>query len=376
MTLSPPSTLLLHPDDSVAVAVRDLSPGEPIEGVVEGMREPVPIGHKVAVKEIAPGEPLLKYGQIIGVALRRILPGEHVHTHNLGMADLPMEAAPEGPSASEGRPPVVPDTFKGIRRPDGRVATRNYLGILATSGCAGPVAARIAAGFGQEALGRFPHVDGVVPLIPKSGCGMGAQGEDLRLLQRTLRGYAVHPNFASVLVVGLGCEVNHVDGLLEGIPLKGFPIRTLVIQECGGSAKAIQQGRDMVREMLEDTPVPQRVPVPARALKVGLECGGSDAYSGITANPALGWAMDLLVRQGGTAILEKSLGAVAKAGSTRLRAVYEYAEPVTASGLVFMDTPGYDPVSVTGMIAGGALLVCFPTGRGTGTGSVPAPTLK
>ena len=403
-------TLLLQPGDDVAVALRDL-PG-------------VPRGHKIAVRDIASGAPIRKYGQIIGVATAPITEGDHVHTHNLGMGPHDREYA-FGTDLREVEPVPAPARFQGIVRPDGRVATRNYIGILTSVNCSATVARMIAARASTEG---FPNVDGVVALTHGTGCGMAADGDGIRLLRRTLNGYARHPNFAAILVVGLGCEVNQLTGfdLPEGTP-------TMTIQELGGTSATVRRGLEVIRELLPAANAVTREPVPAAELVVGLQCGGSDGYSGITANPALGAAADLLVRHGGTAILaetpevygaehlltrravsravgerlidrihwwesyaesmdnnpspgnkagglttilEKSLGAVAKGGTTPLTAVYEYAEQVTERGFVFMDTPGYDPVSATGEVAGGANLICFTTGRGSVYGCRPAPSLK
>jgi altronate hydrolase len=403
-------TLLLQPDDDVAVALRDL-PG-------------VPRGHKVAVRDLASGAPIRKYGQLIGVATAPIAAGEHVHTHNLGMGPHDRDYA-FGTDVTEVEPVPAPAHFQGIRRPDGRVATRNYIGILTSVNCSATVARMIAS---RASTDGFPNVDGVVALTHGTGCGMAADGDGIRLLRRTLNGYARHPNFAAILVIGLGCEVNQLTGfdLPENTP-------TMTIQELGGTSATVRRGLEVIRELLPAANAVTREPVPASELVLGLQCGGSDGYSGITANPALGAAADLLVRHGGTAILaetpevygaehlltrravsravgerlierihwwesyaesmdnnpspgnkagglttilEKSLGAVAKGGTTPLTAVYEYAEPVTERGFVFMDTPGYDPVSATGEVAGGANLICFTTGRGSVYGCRPAPSLK
>jgi altronate hydrolase len=403
-------TLLLQPDDDVAVAVREL--------------DGVPRGHKVAVRGIAAGASIRKYGQVIGVATEPIAAGDHVHTHNLGMGPHDRDYA-FGTDVRPVEPVEVPAHFQGIVRPDGRVATRNYIGILTSVNCSATVAKMIA---NRVSVDGFEGVDGVVALTHGTGCGMAADGDGIRLLRRTLDGYARHPNFAALLVVGLGCEVNQLTGfdLPEGTP-------TMTIQEMGGTSKTVRRGVEVIRELLPAANAVKREPVPASELILGLQCGGSDGYSGITANPALGAAADLLVRHGGTAILaetpevygaehlltrravsravgerlierirwwesyaesmdnnpspgnkagglttilEKSLGAVAKGGTTPLTAVYEYAEPVTEHGFVFMDTPGYDPVSATGEVAGGANLICFTTGRGSVYGCRPAPSLK
>jgi altronate hydrolase len=403
-------TLLLQPGDDVAVALRDL-PG-------------VPRGHKVAVRDVALGGPIRKYGQLIGVATAAIAAGSHVHTHNLGMGPHDRDYA-FGTDVRDVSPAPVPAHFEGIRRPDGRAATRNYIGILTSVNCSATVARMIANRASTEG---FPNVDGVVALTHGTGCGMASDGDGIRLLRRTLNGYARHPNFAAILVIGLGCEVNQLTGF--DLPVD---TPTMTIQELGGTSATVRRGLEVIRELLPAANAVTRSPIPASELVLGLQCGGSDGYSGITANPALGAAADLLVRHGGTAILaetpevygaehlltrravsravgerlierirwwetyaesmdnnpspgnkagglttilEKSLGAVAKGGTTPLTAVYEYAEPVTSRGFVFMDTPGYDPVSATGEVAGGANLICFTTGRGSVYGCRPAPSLK
>ena len=430
-------TIRLHPDDDVVIARQQLVSGTALldENVkVSGL---IPPGHKVATRALAAGAPVKRYNQIIGFAKRAIAAGEHVHLHNLAMGDFARDYA-FGADAKPTRYVDKPATFQGIVRADGRVATRNYVGILSTVNCSATVAHGIADAFKSIGLEAFPNVDGVVALTHGSGCGMDVNGESMRVLRRTLGGYALHPNFAGVLIVGLGCEANQISALLGAQKLSEGPLlRTFSIQDTGGTSKAIARGIAMVREMLPHANQVQRESVPASHLIVGLQCGGSDGYSGITANPALGAAVDLLVRHGGTAILsetpeiygaehlltrravarevgeklierikwwedytlrnkgemnnnpspgnkagglttilEKSLGAVAKGGTTNLVAVYEYAEAVTAKGFVYMDTPGYDPVSATGQVAGGANMICFTTGRGSAYGCAPAPSLK
>src|ERR1700681_4276730 len=430
-------TIRLHPNDDVVIARQQLVSGTMLldENVkVSGL---VPPGHKVATRAIGVGEPVKRYDQIIGFAKRPIAAGEHVHLHNLAMGDFARDYA----FGVDVKPTQYADpaaTFMGIVRPDGRVATRNYIGILSTVNCSATVAHGIADTFKGAALAQFPKVDGVVALTHGSGCGMDVQGESMQVLRRTLGGYAKHANFAGVLIVGLGCEANQINALLGAESLSEGPLlRTFSIQDTGGTAKAIARGVAMVNEMLPHANAITRSPVPASHLVLGLQCGGSDGYSGITANPALGAAVDRLVRHGGTAILsetpeiygaehlltrravskdvadkligrikwweeytarnkgemnnnpspgnkagglttilEKSLGAVAKGGTTGLMDVYEYAQPVTAKGLVFMDTPGYDPVSATGQVAGGANMICFTTGRGSVYGCKPSPSLK
>ena len=433
------SAIRLHADDSVVIARSTVMEGvELAPGVVTRAR--VPAGHKVAVRAIAPGDAIRRYGQIIGFATRPIAPGEHVHVHNCGMGDFDKDYA----WSVDARPTAMANarrTFDGFRRPDGRVATRNYIGILTSVNCSAHTAGLIADVFkcnpftGHNPLAEFPNVDGVVALTHKTGCGM-TDGEPLRLLRRTLAGYARHVNFSHIIVIGLGCEVNQIGGLIEEQRLSGR-VRSMDIQEMGGIRKTVEAGVAFVREVLAEANQVRREPAPLSELTIALQCGGSDGYSGVSANPALGAASDLVVRHGGavilsetpetygaehlltrravsqevgeklvglmrwwdeycarqgaemnanpspgnkagglTTILEKSLGAMAKAGTTNLVDVVRYAEPVTARGFVFMDTPGYDPVSATGQVAGGANLVCFTTGRGSVFGCKPSPSLK
>ena len=435
----PPPVIRLHQTDNVVIARATLLPGTPVaDGLAAAER--IPAGHKVAVRPIAPGEPVRRYGQVIGFATQPIEPGRHVHVQNCGMGDF----AKDYGYGADARPTAFidpPASFMGIRRPDGRVATRNYIGILTSVNCSAHVAGVIADVFrrnpltGHDPLAEFPNVDGVVALTHKTGCGM-AQGEPLTLLRRTLAGYARHPNFSHVVALGLGCEVNQIGGLIAEQRLAGR-LKAMDIQALGGSRRTVEAGVSFVREVLAEANAVAREPVPASELCIALQCGGSDGYSGVSANPALGAASDLVVRHGGTVILsetpetygaehlltrravsrevgeklvalmrwweeytkregaemnanpspgnkagglttilEKSLGAMAKAGSTNLVDVVRYAEPVTAKGFVFMDTPGFDPVAATGQVAGGANLVCFTTGRGSVFGCKPAPSIK
>ena len=430
-------TIRLHPNDDVAIARGQLVGGTKLldeDVTVMGL---VPPGHKVATRAIARGQPVKRYNQVIGFASRDIAPGEHVHLHNLAMGAFDRDYA-FGADAKPVERIEPAATFDGIVRADGRVATRNYIGILSTVNCSATVARGIADHFTRERLAAWPNVDGVVALTHGSGCGMDTQGEGMKILRRTLGGYAKHANFAGVLMIGLGCEANQISALLGAESLQEGPLlRTFSIQDTGGTAKTIAHGIALVEEMLPRANEVVRQAVPASNITVGLQCGGSDGYSGITANPALGAAVDLLVRHGGTAILsetpeiygaehlltrraisrevgeklidrirwweeytarekgemnnnpspgnkagglttilEKSLGAVAKGGTTNLVDVYEYAAPVTAKGFVYMDTPGYDPVSATGQVAGGANMIVFTTGRGSAYGCAPAPSLK
>ena len=429
-------TIRLHADDDVVIARVELPAGTMVtkENVRASVR--IPAGHKIAVRAVPKGKPVHRYNQIIGFATQEIQPGDHVHVHNVAMGDFQRDYA-FCSLVKETKYVAQPASFLGIKRPDGRVATRNYIGILTSVNCSATVARMIADHF-KNNLQQYPNVDGVVALTHKSGCGMASEGEAPDVLRRTIAGYARHPNFFSSQLVGLGCEANQINSLLAAQQLKrSDKLHTFTIQEKGGTRKAVENGIAQVKEMLPEANKVKREPVPASHLILGLQCGGSDGYSGISANPALGAAVDLLVRHGGTAILsetpeiygaehlltrravsqavgeklverirwweaytqrlgnemnnnpspgnkagglttilEKSLGAVAKGGTTNLVAVYEYAEPVKAHGFVYMDTPGYDPVSATGQVAGGANMICFTTGRGSAYGCKPAPSLK
>lgn len=433
------SVIRLHPDDDVAIATRELAAGAPVPGIQGlSLRSAVSAGHKVALREVAQGQPVRRYGQIIGFATQPIRPGDHVHTQNLAMGSFQRDYAFGQDARLPARPPQ-PATFKGFVRPDGRVATRNYIGVVSTVNCSATVTKLVVEHFSRPgALDDFPNVDGVVPITHSFGCCIDHHGEGIQQLRRTIGGYVRHANFAGVVVIGLGCEANQMGALLmaQGIDASDT-IVPLVIQDLGGSRKTADAAIAAVRSMLPTANEYRRQPVPASHLTVALQCGGSDGYSGITANPALGAAVDLLVAHGGTAILsetpeiygaehlltrraispevgqqivdlirwwenyaerekgsidnnptpgnkagglttilEKSLGAVAKSGSSALMGVYRYAEPITAKGLVFMDAPGYDPMGATGQIASGANLVAFTTGRGSCFGSKPAPSIK
>ena len=306
--MAPAPVIRLHPDDGVLIARASLPPGMAVaEGVTTTER--IPAGHKVAIKPIAVGEPVRRYGQIIGFATAPIMPGQHVHTQNCGMGDFAKDYA-FGVDVKPAPNFDLPATFDGIRRPDGRVATRNYIGILTSVNCSAHVAGLVADVFrknpftGDNPLADFPNVDGVVALTHKTGCGM-TQDEPLALLRRTLGGYARHANFSAVIVLGLGCEVNQIGGLMEEQKLAGR-LRAMDIQEVGGTRKTVEAGVAFVKEALSDANKVRREPVPASELTVALQCGGSDGYSGVSANPALGAASDLLVRHGGTVILSET----------------------------------------------------------------------
>ncbi len=430
-------TIRLNAADDVIIARTELPKGTEVISEKIKVSGVIPAGHKVATCALKVGDPVRRYNQIIGFVTQNIQPGDHVHVHNLAMGDFERDYA----FCEDFVPTVVnpnPATFMGIKRSDGRVATRNYLGVISSVNCSAHVCRLIAKFFDDEFLAQYPNIDGVVPIHHRTGCGMGAEGEPIEYLRRTLGGYAIHPNFYSTLLIGLGCEANQINNLLAAQGLtRSDRLKAFTIQETGGTRKTVQQGIDLIKEMLPDANKVTREVVPASHLTLGLECGGSDGYSGISANPALGAAADLLVQNGGTAILsetpevygaehlltrraatkevgeklvrrikwwedyttrlggemnnnpspgnkagglttilEKSLGAVAKGGTQGMMDVYEYAEQVTAKGFVFMDTPGYDPVSVTGHVAGGANIACFTTGRGSAYGCKPSPSIK
>lgn len=418
------------------VALTALPPGAPLDGGVTAS-EAIPAGHKVAIRAIAAGDPVLKYGQIIGVATTAIPVGAHVHVQNLGMGAHRQDYG-FGQSVDPLPAPGPPASFRGFHRPSGRVGTRNYIGILTSVNCAGSVARFIAEEVERQGwLRDFPNVDGIVPIVHGTGCGMSGKGEGYETLFRTIAGYGHNPNFGAILMVGLGCEVMQISDLIDRQVLKDSArFRYMTIQQTGGTRATVDKGVALLRELASEADRATRQPAPAGKLVLGMQCGGSDGYSGITANPALGMASDLLVGQGGisilsetseiygaehlltrradeatgrklidlidwweaytarnfgemdnnpspgnkrgglTTILEKSLGAVAKGGAAPLSEVYKYAEPIDRPGFVFMDSPGYDPCSVTGQIASGANLIAFTTGRGSVSGYRPVPCIK
>ena len=432
-------TIRLHDADNVLIARTDLALGAKLEGGLT-CRGQVQAGHKIAARAIAKGDPVLKYNVVIGFASSDIAPGSYVHAHNMQFREFdrdyaygadfrPLQLLPENKRAS----------FMGIVRANGQVATRNYVGVLSTVNCSATVAHKIAEYFTPERLAEFPNVDGVAAFAHDLGCGMEMTGEPMDLLRRTMAGYARHANLAGSLIVGLGCERNQIKGLMKEQKLDaGDRLRLFTLQDEGGTRKTIEAGIAAVKEMLPDANRVARTRVPASHLMIGLQCGGSDGFSSITANPALGAAMDLLTQHGGTAILsetpeiygvehtltrravsravgeklierirwwkdvytvgrdcqingvvspgnqhgglanilEKSLGSSMKGGTGPLMEVYRYAEPVTQNGFVFMDTPGFDPCSATGQIAGGANMIMFTTGRGSMFGAKPVPSVK
>ncbi len=430
-------TLRLSPVDDVVIAARPIKAGQVIEQEGVSARQDVPAGHKMAVKAVSKGNPVKRYGQIIGFATEDIAIGDHVHTQNLMFNTFERDYA-VGVDVKPTPKPEKAATFRGYMRADGRVATRNYIGVISTVNCSASVSKYVAAHFTPEVLKAFPNVDGVVPITHSSGCGMDSNGVGIDVLRQTIAGYARHANFSGVLMIGLGCEANQMSSLFMAQDMKEHTaLQALVVQTSGGTRKTVDAGIAAVMKMLPEANKLTRSEVPASHITIGLQCGGSDGYSGITANPALGAACDLLVAQGGTVILsetpeiygaehlltrraisqavadklitrikwwenytahnngsmdnnpspgnkagglttilEKSLGAVAKGGTTNLMDVFEYAQAVTTKGFVFMDTPGYDPVSATGQVAGGANLICFTTGRGSVYGCKPSPSIK
>jgi altronate hydrolase len=434
----------LHPEDNICVAVRDLQRGDCVRVGDAEMKLvcAIAMGHKIAIRAVEKGQPIQKYGQVIGVASAPIEQGEHVHSHNLVSGESARDYAPcsEIPEA----PPSRGDrTFDGYRRADGKAGTRNYVAVISTVNCSASVARYVARRFDESVLADYPNIDGVVALRHESGCAMEYGGLKHTMLNRVMGGFARHPNIGAYLLIGLGCEQGEMGYLVEqerlvqidGGPSQGPPV--LSMQDLGGTAKTIEAGVRMLAQLLPAANDVKREPIPASEIILGTECGGSDGNSGVTANPAVGVASDLIVSCGGTAILgetseiygaehlltrrartpevaekllerirwwnwyasvfgveldnnpsvgnkagglttiaEKSLGAVAKIGRTALEAVYDYAQPVTAKGAVVMDTPGFDPPSVTGMVAGGANVVVFTTGRGSCFGCKPTPCIK
>ena len=429
-----PNALRLNAADNVVIAMRRLAMGEAIAGEDVAAAEPIPSGHKAAVRPIRAGELVRKYGQVIGAATRDIAPGAHVHTHNLAMSEARGGGGGRGRQRQE-----APQFFDGYRRASGKVGVRNYLGVLTSVNCSATVARRIAEAAERSGLlDDYPGIDGVAPITHASGCGMAGSGEGFDILRRTLWGTAANPNFGGVLLVGLGCEVLQIGRLKADYGLTDdATFQSFTIQDTGGTRRAIEEGLARLTAMLPRVGAARRAPTPASELVLGLQCGGSDAWSGVTSNPALGVASDRLVGLGGTVILsetpeiygaehlliaraetpavadklrarlawwedytrrngaemdnnpspgnkagglttilEKSLGAVAKAGGSALCDVVQYAEPIVGRGLVFMDSPGFDPCSATGQVASGATMIAFTTGRGSAFGCKPSPSIK
>jgi altronate hydrolase len=422
--------LKLRESDNVGIALTDLDPSTSAAAA-----EPINRGHKIAVRNIVRGEPIIKLGQVIGIAGNDISLGCHVHVHNIDANAAPVAIASNLVEFSDS---AALQSFYGFRRADGRIGTRNYIGVIATVNCSATVVRTIVNRAEATLLPQHAGIDGVVPITHISGCGMTTTGIGMELLRRTLGGFARQANFGGVLIIGLGCEANELGALLESQGLReGDRLRTMTIQAAGGTKAAIEAGLQQVAELMRIADGDRREPAPAAELILGLQCGGSDSFSAVSANPALGYAADLLVQAGGTVVLaetpeihgaenlllkravsaevvaalkerlawwqqyvarndaslnnnpspgnlaggistiyEKSLGAVAKSGTSRLQAVYQYAQTIDQHGFVFMDSPGYDPCSVTGEIAAGANVVCFTTGRGSVFGAKPVPSIK
>ncbi len=429
--------ILLHPEDDVAIAKAPIAAGTVLEDGPARITAVCDVrpGHKIARRARALGEPVRRYGQVIGFATQPIAPGEHVHTHNLAVGELQREyEVGTDVRPVDYYPPERMRHFDGFRRADGRVGTRNYVAVISTVNCSASVCQAIRDRF-RDVSRDYPAVDGVIAITHKSGCGTKVFGEDHEALMRVLGGYARHPNVAAYVLIGLGCEVNQTLPLIDRQKLGRPPV--LSIQEAGGIRKTIEAGIRAVERLLPAANEARRTPQPLSELILATNCGGSDGNSGITANPALGWAVDELVRYGGTGVLaetseiygaehllvrravsegvakklidrfkwweyycrvlgaemdnnpapgnkagglttvyEKSLGSVTKGGTMPLADVFLYAEPITTRGFVFMDTPGHDPVSVTGLVAGGATVVVFTTGRGSVFGCKPVPSIK
>lgn len=426
----PPSALLLGDTDSVGIALTPLNAGDTQLGVT--LAGDIPAGHKFALRDHAPGDAIVKYGQVMGQATAAIRAGEHVHTQNAGMS-----AHGLGPAQSRGQLPPPPErrSFQGFLRKDGRVGTRNFIGVIASVNCSSTVCNAIARAANDRLLPRFPNVDGFVPIVHDQGCGIATGGEGFELLVRVLKGYRDHVNFGGVMLVGLGCEVNQLT-LYQRDDWTRERHASFNIQDVGGSAAAVARALEILEGIAGAANRDARRTVPVSGLTLGMQCGGSDGFSGITANPALGVASDLLVAGGGTSILsetpeiygaehlliarasdadgdrlramigwwerytsqngasldnnpspgnkrggittilEKSLGAVAKGGLAPVAGVYGYGEQIRTPGFVYMDSPGYDPVAATGQVASGANLIAFTTGRGSCFGAHPAPSLK
>ncbi len=431
--------LRLHPDDDVAVAVADggLVLGERLDDVV--VVEAVPRSHKVALRDLPAGSPVRKYGMVIAVTLRAIRAGEHVHVHNVTMPgpELPIGVAARTlwDQAGAGR---LRDTFQGYRRPDGSVGVRNVLLVVGTVNCSATVVKAVCRQV-QYLLASRPDLDAIAPVTHSLGCAQAIGGDGHITLNRALAGWMFHPNTVGVVVIGLGCEGTSFETIVAQRDgrRQDLPVSTMGIQDAGGTAAAIAAGVRAVREMVESLPPMSRSTAPVGALRLALNCGGSDGFSGLTANPVLGVASDLLCAQGAgvalaeipechgceallagrsnsdevrsrlsevfvwwreytarhgvtlndnlapgnveggiSTIVEKSLGAVSKAGGSPLSAVVPYAGLLTTPGFTLMNTPGFDPVSVTGLVAGGAQLVTFTTGRGSVFGTALAPTVK
>ena len=427
--------IVLNKNDNVAVTPFIIPAKTKIEGQNISSIDDIPFGHKICLKPVNIGDPVIKYDQIIGFASKNIIPGEHVHSHNLEFKEF------DRAFKVEERKPIINEKselfFNGIKRNNGQVATRNYIGIISTVNCSATVTKMISEKIKQSnILKDFPNIDGIVPITHSTGCGMNTESEGMQIFQRTIDGFKNHPNFSHVFVLGLGCECAQVNIFKDNVK-QHDRIHFLTIQDEGGTKKIVDKVLSEIKNLLKVSNNVKREPLSVNNITLALQCGGSDGYSGISANPALGVAADMLVKQGGssilsetpeiygaehllinrankqetadkliakikwwqhytainnssmdnnpapgnkkgglTTILEKSLGAVAKGGNSILEDVLSYAEPLKNKGFNFMDSPGYDPVSVTGQVASGANVICFTTGRGSCFGCKPVPSLK
>ncbi len=427
--------IVLNQNDNVGVSQFIIPEKTKIKGHDISTIDPIPFGHKVCLKSINKGDPIIKYDQIIGFASKDIKAGEHVHSHNLEFREFKRDFKV---TDKKNIIDEKADTFfNGILRDNGDVATRNYIGIVSTVNCSATVTKMIVEKIKySNILKDYPNIDGIVPITHSTGCGMNTVSEGMQIFQRTIDGFKNHPNFSHVFVIGLGCECAQVSLFDESLK-KHNRIHFLTIQDEGGTKKIVEKVFSQIKNLLNEANDTERTSQPISHLTLALQCGGSDGYSGITANPALGVAADLLVKKGGssilsetpeiygaehllinransketadklikriewwrhytsindstmdnnpapgnkkgglTTILEKSLGAVAKGGNSILQDVLNYAEPLKNKGFNFMDSPGYDPVSVTGQVASGANVICFTTGRGSCFGCKPVPSLK
>jgi len=431
-------TIRLHNCDNVAIAVEDLKKNISSNDLL--IKNFIPKGHKIALQNINLGDPIIKLNHIIGIASKNIKKGEHVHINNINSEIINKINIKKKIFKNE-KLNFIKKNFKGIKRNDGSIATRNYIGIITSVNCSSTVAKNIASYFSKnlnrQILKKYNNVDGVVALTHSSGCAISSSGQGINMLKKTISGYLRHPNFFGILFIGLGCETNNINSYLNNNEMNNKFFYSYNIQNCGGTQKAIQIGIDKIKKILPHANLVKREECDVNNIKIGLQCGGSDGFSGLTANPSLGYAVDILINHGGLAILsetpeifgaesllinrcknkktakdlinlvewwkkyskhnntnvsnnpsfgnkegglstiiEKSLGAIAKSGSKKIQAVYKYADNIKAHGLVFMDSPGYDPISATGQIASGANLICFTTGRGSAFGSAPSPCIK
>ncbi|MCG8643192.1 MAG: altronate dehydratase family protein [Desulfobacterales bacterium] len=438
MKQTPMVTIKIHPSDNVVVARINLTAKSPVNEHSVVCKEDIAAGHKLAISDIPKGTPVIKYGHPIGLAEKSIQTGEHVHVHNLSLDGLG-DVSPSSPKKGVFPKKINGNVqFNGFIRSNDQVGTRNYVGVLALSNCSASVTRQIARTIIPEILEKYPHVDGVVPLCHSTGCGIAGDEDPVKSLRRTMAGYLNNPNFGGAVMVGLGCEYCRMQDILAEVPWRDdLLLENLIIQEEGGTKAAVTKAVKWIHSILPQVNRATRSPASVSHLSLGLQCGGSDGFSGITANPALGAAADILVSHGGTAVLgetpeinraeyllirrarttavgdrlarkvkwwqkntakmgakidnnpspgnkkggltniaEKALGAISKGGCSQLNEVLDYGSPIHSKGLVFMDSPGYDPASVTGMVAGGVNMVCFTTGCGSVYGNRPVPVLK